>query len=209
MSMWLAVLGLGAFHGVNPGMGWLFAVALGLQEQRRWAVWRAMVPLGVGHALAVGAVVLVAAAAGTVVPRAILQLGVGVLLVSLGVYKLVRHRHPRYGGMRVGMMGLTVWSFLMATAHGAGIMVLPAVLETSNLAFAADHAHHGGASGLSAAGLLLATALHGVGYLVVTALVAWLVYEKVGVLILRRAWWNLDVVWAVALIVTGVVCFVI
>ncbi len=209
MSMWLAVVGLGAFHGINPGMGWLFAVALGLQEQRRWAVWRAMVPLGVGHALAVGAVVLVAAGMGAVIPRATLQLGVGVLLVSLGVYRLFRHRHPRYGGMRVGMMGLTVWSFLMATAHGAGIMVLPAVLETSNLALAATHAHHGGdVPGLSAAGLVLATALHGLGYLVVTALAAWLVYEKVGVLILRRAWWNLDLVWAVALIATGVICFV-
>jgi hypothetical protein len=185
----------------------LFAVALGLQERRRWAVWRALLPLGVGHALAVGAVVLVAAAVGLVVAPAVLKGAVGALLIGMGGYKLLRHRHPRYGGMRVGLSGLTVWSFLMAMAHGAGVMVVPAVLEHEPVVHAADHAHHAAfMPALSASDLVMATLLHGAGYLLVTALVAWLVYEKVGVLILRRAWWNLDAIWAAALIVTGLVC---
>src|SRR5262245_50665605 len=127
MSLYALMVGLGAFHGLNPGMGWLFAVALGLQEGRRWAVWRAMLPLGLGHGLAVGVTVLVAVLAGAVMPMGALRVGVGVLLVGLGIAKLMRHRHPRYGGMRVGMAGLTAWSFLMASAHGAGVMVVPAL----------------------------------------------------------------------------------
>jgi hypothetical protein len=199
VSLYTMMVGLGAFHGLNPGMGWLFAVALGLQEGRRWAVWRAMLPLGVGHGLAVGFAVSLAAAAGMVVPLTSLRLGVGLLLVALGIAKLVRHRHPRYGGMRVGMIGLTVWSFLMASAHGAGIMVLPAVLEGTG---SGGHMHHGALSGGSMA---IATLLHGSGYLLATAGAAWLVFEKVGVLVLRRAWLNVDAIWAVALIVTGLI----
>ena len=115
------ILMLGAFHGINPGMGWLFAVALGMQERRQTAVWRALIPLTLGHGLAIGAVVLVAVAAGVAVPAASLKLPVAVALVALGVFRLVRHRHFRGGGMRVGVWGLTVWSFLMATCHGAGL----------------------------------------------------------------------------------------
>jgi hypothetical protein len=200
MSLYTMMVGLGAFHGLNPGMGWLFAVALGLQEGRRWAVWRAMVPLGLGHGLAVAVTLLVAAVAGTVMPLGMLRAAVGVLLVGLGIAKLMRHRHPRYGGMRVGMAGLTVWSFLMASAHGAGIMVVPAILEGSQAA----HAHHAaGMPALSGENMAIATLLHGCGYLVATALAAWLVFEKLGVLVLRRAWLNVDAIWAVALIVTG------
>jgi hypothetical protein len=202
MSLYTMMLGLGAFHGLNPGMGWLFAVALGLQEGRRWAVWRAMLPLGLGHGLAVGVTVLVAALAGTVMPIGALRVGVGVLLVGLGIAKLMRHRHPRYGGMRVGMAGLTVWSFLMASAHGAGIMVVPAILEGSHAA----HGHHAaGMQALSGESMAIATLLHGSGYLLATALAAWLVFEKLGVLVLRRAWLNVDAIWAVALIVTGLI----
>lgn len=205
MSVWLTVFGLGAFHGLNPGMGWLFAVALGLQEGRRRAVWRAMLPLCAGHALAVAAVVVAAALAGAFVPQPVVQYAVGALLVGLGAWKLVRPRHPRYGGMRVGMVGLTIWSFLMASAHGAGIMVVPAVIGGSHAAH--EHAAHtAGVEGLGAGAVALATLLHGAGYLVVTALAAWIVFEKLGVLVLRRAWWNIDVIWAVALIVTGAVC---
>ena len=124
-TSWAMLMALGAFHGINPGMGWLFAVALGMQERRRGAVIRALLPLGAGHALAVAAAVAAALAIGTVVPIGWLRWPVAGVLVSLGAMRFVRHRHPRWAGMRVGMGGLTLWSFLMATAHGAGLMVVP------------------------------------------------------------------------------------
>src|SRR6516162_9300439 len=122
------ILPLGAFHGINPGMGWLFAVALGMQERRLGAVWQALIPLTLGHALAIAAAVLVAVTAGAAIPGASLRLPVAVTLVALGVYRLIRHRHFSGGGINVGMGGLTTWSFLMATCHGAGLMVLPVFL---------------------------------------------------------------------------------
>src|SRR5215467_6317352 len=112
------ILFLGAFHGINPAMGWLFAVALGMQERRVGAVWRALIPLTFGHALAIGAVVVIAVAAGVAVPAASLKLPAAITLGILGAYRLFRHQHFRGGGMRVGIGGLTAWSFLMATCHG-------------------------------------------------------------------------------------------
>jgi len=203
--MWpvAALLLLGAFHGVNPGMGWLFAVALGMQEHRRKAVWQAMLPLAVGHGLAIGTVLLLAGLTGALLPVRTLRITVALMLVSLGTYRLVRQRHFRWGGMRVGMMGLTVWSFLMASAHGAGLMVLPVVLAAAPQ-HSADHSGHasGVASAMSGA---FATAVHGAGYLLATALAATVCYEIIGLKWLRRGWVNLDAVWAVALILTGVV----
>src|SRR6476619_5036251 len=139
---WQAMLFLGAFHGINPGMGWLFAVALGLQQGSARGVWRALPPIALGHAAAVGVVLLVAMAAGLVVPLETLRILVAVSLVSLGLYRLWRHGHPRYGGMQVGFRDLTVWSFLMASAHGAGFMVLPFVLgaQSDMAAAASEHA---------------------------------------------------------------------
>lgn len=204
----LALAGLGALHGINPGMGWLFAVGLGLQEQHRRAVWRALLPLAAGHALAIGAAVGTAAALGLVIPLAALKWGVALLLVGLGLHRLVRHRHPRYGGMQVNRREIATWSFLMASAHGAGLMVLPLVLGAP--AEAASHAHHAGPSlaTLGDSGALLSTLAHSAGYLIVTAIVAVVVYEKVGLRLLRSAWINLDLIWAGALVVTGVVAVV-
>src|SRR2546425_6092612 len=129
LSSTATLLMLGAFHGINPGMGWLFAVALGLQEHRRSAVWRALLPLGAGHALAVLAAVAVAVLVGAVVPVRELRWPVAAILVALGFSRLIRHRHPRWAGIRVGMGGLMLWSFLMASAHGAGLMVVPVFLS--------------------------------------------------------------------------------
>ncbi|HSL24176.1 MAG TPA: hypothetical protein VK886_21760 [Vicinamibacterales bacterium] len=196
---WAGLLALGAFHGVNPGMGWLFAVALGMQERRRAAVYRAMLPLALGHALAIGAAVMLALLAGAVVPLRALQWGVAIVLLVLGVTRFFRHGHPRWVGMQVGMKDLTVWSFLMASAHGAGLMVLPLVLGGTSAQHCALHA--AGAGAWSAAG---ATMIHSAGYLAVSALVALVVFEKLGVGLLRKAWINLDLVWAVALVVTSV-----
>jgi hypothetical protein len=197
---WAGVFALGAFHGVNPGMGWLFAVALGMQERRRTAVCRAMLPLALGHALAIAAVLALAMLMGTVVPVRAIQWGVGGVLLWLGASRFFRHGHPRWVGMQVGLRDLTVWSFLMASAHGAGLMVLPLVLGAA----AAPH-HlmlHGGGGG---AGLMVwATMIHSAGYLSISAVIALVVFEKLGVGLLRKAWVNLDLVWATALVVTSV-----
>jgi len=199
---WAMLIALGAFHGINPGMGWLFAVALGMQERRRGAVLRALVPLGAGHALAVAAAVGAALAAGAVIPLGQLRWPMAGMLVSLGILRFFRHRHPRWAGMRVSMGGLAVWSFLMATAHGAGLMVVPVFVGMS-MAGERGHTHHMATAGGGAGTALLATSLHAVGYLAVTAFIAVLVFEKLGVGILRRAWLNLDLIWAAALIATG------
>jgi len=202
------ILFLGAFHGINPGMGWLFAVALGMQERKLGAVWRALIPLTLGHGLAIAAAVLVAVVAGVAVPAASLKVPAAVMLGILGVYRLIRHSHFTGGGMRVGMKGLTAWSFLMATCHGAGLMVLPVFLGMAAQAQGASCHMHGAASG-SAAMAATATLVHGAGYLVVTAAVAWLVFTKLGVGLLRKAWFNLDLIWAIALIATGILTAVV
>lgn len=203
---WGVLLLLGATHGINPAMGWLFAVALGLQEQSRWAVWRALGPLAAGHALAMAAALAVAVALGSVLPLSWVRGLVAVSLLVLGVRALVRHRHPRWGGMRVGRRDLTIWSFLMASAHGAGLMVLPFVLGASAPAIANEaHAGHAAMVGSMAPLTGAAVALvHAAGYLVVTGLLAFVVYEKMGLRLLRTAWVNLDAIWAVALVGTAV-----
>jgi hypothetical protein len=204
---WIALLLLGAYHGINPGMGWLFAVALGMQEKSSRAVWRSLVPIAAGHALSIGAVVFLAALAGMALPLGSLKIVVAGILLALGTYRLVRHRHPRGGGMLVGFRDLTIWSFLMASAHGAGLMVLPILLEMSPGAHAGNN--HAAAHQMHAAVMggtttnLLAVGVHTAGYLVVTGVIAWLVYKKLGLALLRKAWLNLDLIWCFALMATA------
>ncbi len=204
-ALWLMLL-LGAYHGINPGMGWLFAVALGMQEQKGSAVARALIPIALGHALCIGIVVVTAAFLGMALPQEAIRYGVAALLFGLGIFSLVRHYHPRWVRMQVGFRDLTVWSFLMATAHGAGFMLLP-VLLGSRTVEAADHmaGHHHTSAAASPLAALLATAVHTIAYLAVTGLIAWVVYSKFGLAILRKAWLNLDALWAAALVVTSVV----
>ena len=202
---WEAMAFLGVYHGINPGMGWLFAVALGLQHGSARGVWRALPPIVAGHAAAVGVVLLTAALAQLVIPVEALRFVVASALIVLGLYRLRRHGHPRYGGMRVGLRDLTVWSFLMASAHGAGVMALPFVMPSATVS-AANHAHaHGAhaATGLAAAGL--AVAVHTLAYFTVMTLIAWVVYQRFGLSLLRTAWFNLDWIWAGALVLTGMV----
>lgn len=208
---WAALFLLGAYHGINPGMGWLFSVALGMQEKTSRAVWRALGPITVGHALAIGVVVALARLVQAVLPLRSLKIGVAVILFAFGLYRLLRHRHPRYGGMQVGFGDLTIWSFLMASAYGAGLMVLPVLFRMSGGGMAGDSAASMDHVQMSAFGgattNLAAVTLHTLGYLVVTGFVAWVVYAKLGLALLRKAWMNLDLIWAVALVVTG--CFVL
>ena len=200
--LWATLLFLGAYHGINPGMGWLFAVALGMQEKNSRAVWRALPPLAVGHGLAIGAVVALAGLAQWVFSLSIVKIAVAVILGAFGLYRLARHWHPRGSGMQVGFGDLTLWSFLMASAHGAGFMLLPFLFEFS------PHDGHGemqlATSAVLGAGTgLSAVVLHTAGYLMVTGLAAWIVYEKLGLALLRKAWLNLDLLWAFALLATA------
>jgi hypothetical protein len=204
-ALWLMLL-LGAYHGINPGMGWLFAVALGMQERKGSAVARALVPIALGHALSIGIVVIAAAFLGMALPRAAIRYPVAALLFGLGVFSMVRHYHPRWVRMQVGFRDLTVWSFLMASAHGAGLMLLPVLLGSSTVEAAGQMAgrHHTSATS-SPLAALLATGVHTIAYLAVTGLIAWVVYSKLGVAVLRKAWLNLNLLWAAALVVTSVV----
>jgi hypothetical protein len=209
---WTAMLVLGAYHGINPGMGWLFAVALGMQQGSARGVWRALPPIALGHAAAVGLVLFTAAVAGLIVPLETLKFAVAVILLTLGIYRLWRHRHPRFGGMRVSFIDLTIWSFLMASAHGAGVMVLPFVMEISPGGLggvsAATSAHAGhmaspypGVPWTNA----MAVGVHTLAYLAVMTLAAWTAYRKLGLALLRTTWFNLDWLWAGALAATGVI----
>jgi len=206
---WLAVFGLGLFHGINPAMGWLFAVALGLQEQKRAAVLRALPPIALGHALSIGIIITVVLLARVAVPPRTLKIAAAAILFGFGLFRLLRSRHPNWVGMRVGFGDLTLWSFVMASAHGAGLMLVPFFLPSA----AGEESHHHEAhqmhawafANFSAPSLLIAAVvIHTLGYLVITALVAIVVYEKLGVAILRRAWFNIDFVWMLALMITGV-----
>ncbi len=202
---WQAMVILGAYHGVNPGMGWLFAVALGMQQGSARGVWRALPPIALGHALAVAGVLVAAGLAGLIVPTFALKILVASLLATLGLYRLWRHRHPRFGGMQVGFRDLTAWSFLMASAHGAGLMILPFLMGMPPAAAAGpEHASHVSAMSVSAPlNSAAAVGIHSLSYLVVTTAVAWVVYRKLGLALLRTAWFNLDWLWAGALVVTG------
>jgi hypothetical protein len=197
---WATLFLLGAYHGINPAMGWLFAAALGLQKQDDRAVWQSLMPIATGHVLAIGLVVLVAVLAGAVLPLHVIRIGVVVLLVGFGLYRIAGKGHPRWGGMQVGFRDLTIWSFLMASAHGAGFMVLPVLLGMSVMG--AGHEMHPAAfPGLAAQ--VLAITIHTLGYLLLTGAIAWIVYKWWGLSLLRKAWLNLDLVWALALIATA------
>lgn len=201
---WLALAGLGAYHGINPAMGWLFAVALGLNRKSRAVVLGSLLPIAIGHALAIAVVVALVAGLGMVIDLAAIRLGAGIVLLAWGVYHLLygsRHHRVRVG-MRAGFAGLAFWSFMMASAHGAGLMLVP-VLIPLGLGAPAGHGH---APAQGPAALALgAVAVHSLAMLVVTGAVAVLVYEWVGVAVLRRGWVNLDLLWSLALVATGLV----
>ena len=199
---WLTLFLLGAYHGINPGMGWLFAVALGMQESSARAVVRALLPIACGHAMAIAFVLLVARLVQLVLPLHYVKIAVAAALVGLGLFRLLRSRHLAWGGMRVGFRDLAIWSFLMASAHGAGLMVLPLVIGLGAVdAASGDHMHMHAAQDPQT--LIMATLVHTAGYLVFTAALALVVYQKLGLALLRTAWFNLDRVWAIALITTG------
>lgn len=205
---WPTLALLGAYHGINPAMGWLFAVALGLQEQSRRAVLQALLPIALGHeASIIGVVVLVRAGGILAAPDAVSLAGAAIL-IGFGLYKLLKPlSHPRWVGMRLKPRELALWSFLMSSAHGAGVMLIPIFAGLPS----GVGAHGGHEHGLAETSLtvfsvgqdLAAVFLHTIVMLVVMGAVALLVYEKLGVAVLRKAWLNQGLVWAIALIIAG------
>jgi hypothetical protein len=205
---WGVLVLLGAYHGVTPGMGWLFALSLGLQQRSRNAVLWALVPIALGHAIAIALTLAVVGLLEFKIPFATLKFVVAAILFTLGLYRVFRSQHPRGTGMRVGFRDLTVWSFLMASAHGAGLMLAPVLLAprmhwmhhsmNSSVAFSLV--------GIAPWLLALAVLVHTFGLILVAGAVAILFYqfyERWGLGLLRHTWFNFDLLWAFALIIAG------
>jgi hypothetical protein len=200
VSPWLVLIGLGAFHGLNPAMGWLFAVALGLYRHSRQVVLVSLIPIALGHAAAIAVVVYAVMALGMAIDPHTFRLVSGVLLIAWGVYHLVcGHRHRVRIGLSTGLAGLAAWSFVMATAHGAGMMLIPVLMP---LAQGGEHAHHMPVTNSLWVGTL-AVLVHSLAMLITTGGVALTVYQWVGLDFLRRSWINLDLIWTAALIGMG------
>jgi hypothetical protein len=199
---------LGAYHGLNPAMGWLFAVALGMQERSRRAVLRSLVPIAIGHEASIVLVAVVVVGLGLLADTHALHVGAGIALIAFGIFRFVRPRaHFRWTKLRVNRRELGWWSFLMSTAHGAGLMVAPVLIGAGATAEASanDSVEH--VQGVLDAPLMgaLALLLHVASMMLVMAVVAVVVYEKLGVTILRQAWLNTEWLWAGAFVIAGFV----
>jgi hypothetical protein len=205
---WAVLALLGAYHGLNPAMGWLFALALGLQEKRRSAVIGALFPIALGHASAIALAILLLRFLQHFLPMNILKWSVAAILFALGAYRIFRARHPQGCGMRASRKDLFVWSLLMASAHGAGLMLIPVLLAQPMLGMAPAMAETAPAVSqpLNASVVVLAVLVHTVSMLVVAGILALLffeTYENLGLRLLRHTWFNFDLLWAIALLVAG------
>jgi hypothetical protein len=202
-AAWATLAVLGVYHGINPAMGWLFAVSRGMQERSRRAVLRSLVPIAIGHEASIGLVALLVLALSTSTDPKVLRLGAAAALIAFGIFRFVKPRaHFRWTSMRVSDRELGVWSFLMSTAHGAGLMIAPVILGLR-----ASHGHDdmamlsGGPIDIAAVGL----AVHVLAMVAVMGAIAFFVYERVGLQVLRKAWLNTDQVWAGAFVLAGLV----
>lgn len=212
LGPWLGLAALGVFHGLNPGMGWLFAVALALQRQRPEQLCTATGYIAVGHMLSVAVVLGALALVGAFLPLRWVRIAAGAILLGFGLFRLaLYYRHPRWVGMNVGGRDLIAWSFLMATAHGAGLMLAPVVLSLTGpdaaAGLAGDLGEHGGFLSLSDAPVwwLVGLLMHTVVMLATMLAIAAIVYYRVGLAFLRRGWINLDLLWAGSLVAAGVI----
>jgi hypothetical protein len=205
---WILLGLLGAYHGLNPAMGWLFAVALGMQEGDRRAVVRALPAIAIGHEASILVIAVVVLGLGVITDPSALHVGAGVALIAFGLFRFVRPRaHFRWVRGNVNRRELTWWSFLMSTAHGAGLMVAPVLIgagAATDAAASSDHAIAAAqANGLSIPGSVLGITLHVAAMLAVMSVVALLVYDHVGLQIVKKAWINLDALWAAAFVMAG------
>jgi hypothetical protein len=203
-AAWLTLAGLGVYHGVNPAMGWLFAVSRGMQERSRRAVLRSLVPIAIGHEASIALVALLVLGLSTTTDPMELRIGAAVALVAFGIFRFVKPRaHFRWTSMRVSDRELGMWSLLMSTAHGAGLMIAPVILGLQ----ASSNSHDdmamlsSGQMDIAAVGI----AVHVLAMVAVMGAIAYFVYARVGLQILRRAWLNTDQVWAGAFVLAGLV----
>jgi hypothetical protein len=212
-AAWLTLAGLGAYHGVNPAMGWLFAVSRGMQERSRRAVLRSLIPIAIGHELSIALVAALVVGLSVVADSSTLRIVASAALLCFGVFRFVKPRaHFRWTSMRVTDRELTLWSFLMSTAHGAGLMIAPVLIGLEGSidrsgARAHDHADLSvlnASLGVGAVGI----ALHVIAMLAVMALVAVLVYDRLGLKVLRTAWINTDKLWAGAFVLAAFITLV-
>ena len=209
---WVVMVGLGAYHGANPAMGWLFAVSLGMQDRDRASVTRALIPIAIGHELSIALVAVLVIGLGVLTDTTVLHVGAALALIAFGIFRFVKPRaHFRWVKGRVDRRELTWWSFLMSTAHGAGLIIAP-VLIGSNAAQAStghDHAVQDMKLGLlSLPQTGLALILHVGTMLVVMGVISLLVYEKLGVRVLRRTWVNSDHLWAASFVGAGLITLI-
>jgi hypothetical protein len=202
-AAWVTLAVLGVYHGINPAMGWLFAVSRGMQERSRRAVLRSLVPIAIGHEASIALVAMLVLTLSTTTDPTALRYGAAAALVAFGIFRFVKPRaHFRWTSMRVSDRELGVWSFLMSTAHGAGLMIAPVILGLRASPNHDDMAMlTGGPIDIAAVGI----AVHVLAMLIVMGAIAFFVYERVGLQVLRRAWLNTDQVWAGAFIVAGLV----
>jgi len=205
---------LGAYHGVNPGMGWLFALSLGLQQRSRKAVLWALVPMALGHAIAIALTLAVVSLLEFKIPFATLKFLVAATLFALGLYRVFRSRHPRGAGMRVSFRDLMVWSFLIASAHGAGLMLAPVLLapRMQGMHHSMNSSQASSLAGIAPSLLALAVLVHTLGLILVAGAVAipfYQFYEKWGLGLLRHTWFNFDLLWAFALIIAAAAALVV
>ena len=205
-ALWLTVVALGLYHGVNPAMGWPLAVANGMAERRARAVFATLLPLGGGHFLAIAVALAPFAWLGWYLEwsRAI-RIGAGAAVLLFGAFRLVHRRHPR-ALARIPPTRLAWWAFLMATAHGAGLMLVPFMLGlcAGPRPGAVGHAAvMDSLTGANAGTAMLVAVAHALASLLAGVGMAWVVYRYVGLRFLRRAWLNLDAVWGASLVLAG------
>ena len=186
-------------------MGWLFSVALGLQQRSRTAVFAALGPIALGHALAIGLVVFVVYGIGAVIPYRWLQIGFAATLLVVAFWKLYRLRHPTWVGMCVNFWDLTLWSWLMASAHGAGLMVVPVLLGAKSIFCGINPADISAIRSIQPLIATAAVAVHTASHLLVSGFVAWVVYDFIGLAVLRRSWINLDLIWCFTLLGAAII----
>jgi hypothetical protein len=205
-ALWLTVVALGLYYGINPAMGWPLAVANGMAEQRARAVFGTLLPLGGGHFMAIAVALAPFAWLGWYLEwsRAI-RVGAGAVVLVFGVIKLLNRRHPRLLA-RIPPTRLAWWSFLMATAHGAGLMLVPFMLGLCAAPATDGTGHAAVMNFLARANMdtaLLVAAVHTLASLLAGIVMAWLVYRYLGLRFLRRAWLNLDAAWGASLVLAG------
>jgi len=203
-SPWLILIALGAFHGLNPAMGWFFAASLGLFRKSRGVILLSLIPIALGHAAAIAVVVFAAIGLGFTIDADTFRILSGALLIAWGLYHwFFGHQHHLHITAATGLTGIGVWSFLMAMAHGAGMMLIPVLMPMGHV-----HHHMGGHAdhmvatdsfGIAALGVIV----HTLAMLIVTGCIAILVYQSAGLEILKRRWINLDLAWTLALIGMG------